>query len=84
MTVAAGNAQRNIVPYCRAFRHNCIVGAGFFRGISSVDKQLPVSAQLKGSAITQTSLRLSQIDDRAGCAVLGAETGLVFISGAVA
>ena len=48
------------------FRHDGIVGAGFPGGARRDDTQLPVSAQLKGTAAVHTSLRLRQIDHRAG------------------
>ena len=66
------------------FRHDGIVGAGFLGGILREDTELSVFEQLKGAAAAQASLRLRQIDDRAGYTVLGTVGGLVLIPGAVA
>lgn len=84
VAVAADDTQRGILQNRCVFRHDGIVGAGFPGGIRRNDTQLPVSAQLKAAAAVQASLRLRQIDHRAGCAVLGAVGGFVLIPGAVA
>ena len=83
VAVAADNIQCSILQTRCVFRHDGIVGAGFLGGTRRDDTQFPVSAQLKGTAAAQASLRLRQIDHRAGCTVLGAVGGLVLIPGAV-
>ena len=84
VAVAAGNTQRGILQDRCVFRHDGIVGAGFLGGILREDTEPSVSDQLKGAAAAQASLRLRQIDDRAGHPVLGTVGGLVLIPGAVA
>ena len=83
MAVAADDTQRGILRNRCVCRHDGIVGAGFLGGFRRNDTQLPVSAQLKGAAAVQASLRLRQIDHRAGYTVLGAVGGLVLMPGAV-
>ena len=84
VAVAADNIQRSILQNRCVFRHDGIVGAGFPGGARRDDTELPVSAQLKGTAAVHASLRLGQIDHRAGRTVLRAVGGLVLIPGAVA
>ena len=84
VAVAAGNTQRSILQNRCVFRHDGIVGAGFLGGILREDTELSVSKQLKVAAAVQASLRLRQIDDRAGHTILRTVGGLILIPGAVA
>ena len=84
VAVATGNTQRGILQNRCIFRHDGIVGAGFLRGILREDTKLSVSKQLKVATAVQASLRLCQIDDRAGHTILRTVGSLILIPGAMA